>query len=100
MNPLAQEALGSIIRWVLTFLAGWFVQHGIWTANDAEKYVAGAALAILALSWSLWAKYKSRLKLVTALGSRAAMSEHEVEYKIAAGHSASTTTPKDAVPAI
>lgn len=101
MNPLASEALGAILRWALTGLAGWFVSHGIWTADDAAKYVAAAAIGILTLGWSLWAKYRNRLKLVTALSEPAGATEHDVEYRIAWRRATvpSVTTPKDLPPA-
>ena len=99
MNPLAQEALGSIVRATLLLLSGWFVQHGIWTDTDAEKYVGAAALAILAVGWSVWQKYKSRLKLVTALASSRPMSENAAA-SIAQYSAPSTMTASDTVPTV
>lgn len=103
MNPVAQEAIGSILRWVLAILAGFFVQHGIWSATDAEKYVATAAMALIALGWSLWQKYGMRTKLHVALISPPGTTEEQVEQKIAVAKDMGTalpvmTTPKDAVP--
>lgn len=79
MNPLLQSALGSILRWALTFLAGWFVQQGIWTQDAANEYIAGAVLAILALGWSLWQKYKSRIHFLAALDARPGTPEDQVK---------------------
>lgn len=99
MNPMVQQALVSVVRWGLTFGAGILVQHGIWTAPDATQYVTAASLAIVALLWSLWDKYKSRQKLVTALVLPKGATEIEVEGTIAAGAPIpSVLTPKDVVP--
>lgn len=104
MNPLLQQALGSIVRWLLTFAAGYLVQLGIWTEEDAMKYVGAAALALVALGWSLYQKYKSRLTLVTALATPGRASEAEVEQKIKAEKQKPVpalppvTTPKTVVP--
>lgn len=57
MNPLLQQALGAIVRAILTGAAGYFVRHGIWTATDAETYIGAAALFVLSVGWSIWQKY-------------------------------------------
>jgi hypothetical protein len=78
MNPLLQKALGQIITWALTFLAGWFVQRGIWTQSASEEYIAGATLAILSLIWMVWTKYHDRLKFLIARDSNAGASEEKI----------------------
>ena len=83
MNPMLQEALGSIIRWALMFVAGWLVQHGIWSASNAQTYVAGAAVAILTLGWSLWQKYQARIKLLAAMASAVPTTEAGLEQRLA-----------------
>ncbi len=85
MNPLLQAALGSILRWMLSIGAGYLVEHGIWSQSEASTYVAGAALAALSLGWSLWAKYHSRIKFLTALEAPAGSTESDVTATIAAG---------------
>ena len=99
MNPMLQAALTSILRWVLTFLAGWFVQHGIWTGSEAETYIAGASLAVVTLLWALWSRYHSRLKLLTALTMPAGSTENQVNARIASSTpNPSVTTPKNQAP--
>ena len=99
MNPMVQEALGSIVRWALMLLAGYVVQAGIWTGADAERYVGGATIAVLALGWSLWQKYRSRLKLVTALASSKPLSEACLKEKLAVMVGIpSVTTPQNVIP--
>ena len=99
MNPMAVEALASIVRWVLTFGAGWLVQHGIWTQANAMTYVSAAAIALITLGWSLWQKYKSRLTLLMALSSSRATSEADVRGRLASRVGVpSVTTPIDVTP--
>jgi len=85
MNPLLQAALGSIVRWVLAFVAGWLVQHGIWTQADAETYVAAAALAVVGLLWSLWQKYRTSIVISTALSLPAGSSEEKLAETVSRG---------------
>lgn len=99
MNPMLQAALGAILRWGFTFLAGWFVQHGIWTGNEAQMYVAGAALGLLTLAWSLWNKYRGRIKFLTALQMPVGSTEADVESRVASVlPNPSVTTAKTEVP--
>jgi hypothetical protein len=89
MNPLLQSALGSILRLFLASLAGWFVQKGVWTADAANEYAAAGAIALLTVGWSLWIKYKNRIKFLTALESPAGTPEKVIEAKIKTGQGAS-----------
>ncbi len=99
MNPLLAAALGSIIRWALTFAAGFFVEHGIWTSTEATTYVAGAVMAVLTLMWMLWVRYRDRLKFLTALTMSPGATENEVKAHIASGGATpSISTPKDTIP--
>lgn len=95
MNPLLSQFLGAILRWALTFAGAWFVQKGIITPDQSELFIGGAITALLSLAWVLWLKYKDRLKLVTALDSRAGTTEREVERIVKAGHAPSALTDKD-----
>lgn len=67
MNPLLSSAIGSILRHFLTIGAGYFVAKGIWTAEEATGYVAGLALALIGIGWSLYQKYRAEVKVETAL---------------------------------
>ncbi len=75
MSPMLSAALGSIIRWALSLVVPYLVSAGIWTADEATTYVTGLSLAILALGWSLWQKYRSRLKFLEALDAPAGTPE-------------------------
>lgn len=104
MNPLVVEIVGSILRWLLNIVAAFFVSRGIWTDEQADKYVLAttAALAVLLinLALALWSKYKTRLKLTTALATPFAQTERRLENQIANGVSAPASTPKTEVPEV
>ena len=101
MNPLLQAALGSILRWILALGAGYLVKAGIWTADDASSYVIAAALALLALGWSAWEKYHSRVKILTALWMPRNSTEHEVDVHLDMGlPTPAISTPVNTVPGV
>ena len=100
MNPILQAALGSILRWALALLAGYLVKAGIWTGSAAETYVAAATLALLALGWSLWQKYHSRIRFLTALAMPLGATENDVKYQVATGATPALNTGADAVPKV
>lgn len=92
MNPLLASALGSIVRAMLIFCAGWLVNHGIWTQADAETYAAAASLAIVSVGWSIFQKYKSRVSFLTALQAPQNTSEATVKRWVDSGLGASVKT--------
>jgi len=98
MNPLISEALAAIIRSILMTGAGYLVAKDIWSPEDASKYVAAAALAVVGLGWSLWHKYKSRLKLLTALSSPTQLTEKQAEAVVKAGNAPRASSAKNVVP--
>jgi hypothetical protein len=99
MNPLLQAALGSIIRYGLALGAGYLVKAGIWTGSDAETYIAVGTMGMLSLGWSLWAQYKDRIVLLTALTMPRGMTENDVKQHISSGGlTPPISTPKDEVP--
>lgn len=98
MNPLLQEALGSIVRAGLQIVAGYVVAVGIWTPEDASKYVAAGALAVVALGWSLYQKYASRGTLLSALASPKALTENKAKQLSGLSSAPSITTAKHVTP--
>ncbi len=81
--PLLLEFLGSVLRFALTSAGTWFVAQGVITEDQADRFVdaatAGGAMMIAALVWSLWAKYRSRLKFLGALYSPMGASEDQAK---------------------
>ena len=101
MNPIASDAIGSILRWALALAASYLVEHGIWTQAQATTYVAAAALGLLALGWSFWSKYRARVKLLTALYLPKGTSENGMNAHIAMGNlTPSVMTPPDTAPGV
>ncbi len=100
MNPMLVDALGSILRWGLMILASELVHHGIWTSTDAERYVGAFSMFLLTLGWSLWARYRARQVLVTAL-SAAKMTESQAKSEVVSAMPTPTvTTPADTIPGV
>lgn len=81
MNPMLSAALGAILRWGLAILAGYLVKAGIWSGTEAETYVAAAVLGILGLGWSLFQKYKSRIKFLAALNAPQGTTEANLDVR-------------------
>ena len=100
MNPILQEALGSLLRWTLMLGAAYIVKKGIWTEGDATKYVEAGVVALLTLGWSLWEKYKSRIKLLTALTMPIGSTENDLKAAVSTGIDIpALSTPTDVIPA-
>lgn len=107
MNPMLAELVGAFVRWFVTTAIGLLLaQHVIsteqgdrfltaWTSPESIAYVV-ALLATLAWSW--WAKYRSRLKLVTGLAMSSGSSEADVETHIRENVAGSVTLSKNEAP--
>lgn len=67
MNPLLSAAVGAFLRHGLTWAAGYIVAWGIWTAEEATGYVAGAVIFLLAYGWSYFQKMMAEKKVEVAL---------------------------------
>lgn len=101
MNPIAQEAVGSILRWALALGAGYLVKAGIWTGSNAETYVMAASLAILSLAWSQRKNWTNRVKLLVALMMPKGSTEQQVVDHISDGLPVPTvTTPPTTIPGV
>jgi hypothetical protein len=98
MPPILQEALGSIVRTGLVFLAAYLIKAGIWTEEEAGRYITAGVVLILTVGWSLWQKYRSRQKLNVALATPHTMTEKAAEAAVARGEAPSVTTPKAEIP--
>lgn len=98
MNPLLVEAIGAIVRWGLTFVAGYLIKAGIWTEASSASYIVAGSAAIIALGWSIWQKYKMRLKFLMAASAPRKMTEEQVEEQVKTNPVPSVTTPKTEVP--
>lgn len=99
MNPLYLEILASIARAALSLLSGYLVSRHVITADLGERvtahvveHVAIWAPAIAAVVWGIVAKYRGRVKFLTALESPAGTTEQGVVRRIENGMGASVKT--------
>lgn len=98
MNPFLNEIIGAVIRTGVAFVLGWLVNQMIISADQATEWTTAITGGALVLLWSIWQKYRSRKKLVTALASPAGSSEHRVEAMVSAGNAPPVTVPKNVPP--
>lgn len=73
---------GSVTRFALAGIVGWLVNKGVIEGSLGEELLIAAAIGIPTLLWSLWQKYKDRLKFVTALTLPANSTEDDVKAVI------------------
>lgn len=83
MNPLLQQFLGGLLRTGLQWLAAGLVAKGVFTPDQMEAFITGAILAILTFSWSMWVKYKGRLRFLKAMEMPSGVSEAQVKREVA-----------------
>lgn len=89
MSPLLAEFIGAVVRFLLTAAGAALVSRNIITADQLPRFVEGfsgpllsAALMALALAWSLWHKYWSRLKLRAARELPAGADDYELADRV------------------
>ncbi len=99
MNPLFAEFLAVLLRWGLTSLGAYLVSHHAMTADQADRFsnaivehVLLWAPGALALLWALVAKYRGRVKFLTALDAPAGTTENGIDVRVANGLGASVKT--------
>jgi len=73
---------GSLTRFALAGVVGWLVNKGVIDGSLGEELLLAAVIGIPTLIWSLWQKYKDRLKFVTALNLPAHSTEDDVKAVI------------------
>lgn len=88
MSQLIKNAIGSGVRWVLVLVGGILVKKGIVSSDQSAAYVEqftpvliGAAMAGVALLWSLWQKKHQGEKVQKALDAPAGTSLAQLERK-------------------
>lgn len=105
MRELLLPIIGSFVRWGLAILGGFLMAKGVWTPEQADKFIpalaSGLSLAIVAIGLSIWAKYKDRVSFLAALASPSGTTENGVKALIKSGAPTPTiTTPPDTVPGV
>lgn len=103
MAALVLELLGALVRAALTTMAGWLMAKGLVTSEQVgrmvEPFTAGIVLMIATVAWSLYAKYKGRVQLNTALASPPSTLQ-EVQAAIKDGTQAPAAARPDEVPVL
>lgn len=90
MNPFVLELLGVAFRWLVTSIGAYLVAHHMLQPDQeatfrdhAMTYLLGHVVIwaplVSGLLLSIWTKYRSRIKFLTALESRPGTSEAEVK---------------------
>jgi hypothetical protein len=101
LNPLLQQSLFSILRFVLAIGAGYLVRKGIWEASAAQTYVEAAALAILSLAWSQRTVWMNYVRQLVALTLHKGSTMDDVQAHIASGITLpSVMTPTNTAPGV
>lgn len=98
LTPILKKYLGSIIRSALMLAVPFFVSQGIWTPDEATAQLTAIAAALTAVSWSLFEKYRSQKKLLTAAAMPAGSTEQDVDLQVQFGTTPTVTLPKDVSP--
>jgi hypothetical protein len=100
--PFIQQIIGVLVRAVVVWLAGYLAANADITLSENQigQVVTYLVPVVAVLAWSLYQKYRGRLKYLTAAASRHVMTEHEVEAIIndPAAPNPSVLTPKDQLP--
>lgn len=73
-GPLIRSAIGSFLRTLLVGFGGYLVSTGIWSPENADKYIEGIVLALVGLAWSLYQKYSQHQTIQAALDTPAGTS--------------------------
>jgi hypothetical protein len=95
--PFVQQIIGVIVRVSIVWLAGKFGAN--LSDDEAVKYAAEIAPVLAVLAWSIYQKYRGRLKLLTAQVAPAGKTEQQIESMVNSGQAPPVNTPKDRVPA-
>ena len=98
--PFVQQVLGVLTRALIIWAAGYLAAHGLTISDDqTTQIVAWATPLLAALAWSIYQKYRGRLKLLTAQVTPAGKSEAQIDAIVDAGNAPSVMTGKHEVPA-
>lgn len=102
MNPMIRGALAMFLRQAVIFIAGWLGMSGALDPymNDLAQWSSTAVVVVFTVGSALYAKFKERQKLVTALAAPHPITEHEAEamVKNPSVMTPSVTASKDEVP--
>lgn len=95
-----QQIIGTLVRSAVLFLVGWVAAHGgpKFAEDQVTKFITEATPVAAMIAWSIWQKYRSRQKLMTAQAAGSPISENHVEMLVSAGQAPSVLTEKHEAP--
>lgn len=98
MSQLLIEFGAALLRWAIASLLAILVDRHILSPHDGDyfgmefaKHAALVAASVGVLAWSLWAKYRSRIKFLTALEAPSGSTEAGVNTTVERGMGAPLT---------
>lgn len=108
MNPLYIAIIGTWVRAGLLLVSVYLVQHHIVTAQQSESLttmwfdqIINSLPAVIALAMSMWDKYHTRVKFLTAIMPSSGNTEAKVDaYMASPAPKPAITTPADTVPGV
>lgn len=102
MPTFISQIIATLVRAAVIWASGWLAAHGGPTFTDDQigKFVAETVPLIAMVAWSVWEKYRSRQKQLTAQASPGPVSEHHVDQAVAAGAAPSVLTKPNEVPSL
>jgi hypothetical protein len=92
MDPFYRALIGSVVRWLMTSIGSYLVAQHVLAADQTDRLTTDvvnhammAAPIVVAIAWSVWQKYRSRIKFLTALEVPAGTSERKVDALVKNG---------------
>ena len=86
MSPLLLEFIGAVVRWLLTAAGAALVARNVITADQAERFAAGFAPALVLLAaplvWSLAHKWYARVTLNAARDLPAGAPDEQLRDRV------------------
>ena len=80
---LFKSVIASLVRHVLTGVAGYLTARGIITPEQSEGLILAAIAGVVALAWALWNKYAIGVKIQTALKMPAGSTSEQLDDAVA-----------------
>jgi hypothetical protein len=90
VNPLFRDILESLLRKGLTTVAASLVTWGVLTNEQATGVISGVVVFGVSIAWSVYQRYKDRLRFLTAIEAPPGTSEKVVKEMAKAPDAPST----------
>jgi|SRR6185436_12546448 len=102
MPIFVQQIVGVFVRAAIIAIVTWVAAHGgpSFTNDQVTKAITEITPVLAVLAWSVYQKFKSRQKLMTAQAAGTPVSENHVEMMVADGQAPSVMTEKHEAPSL